>query len=182
MCLGLNLNSRNFSGLTRLSFSCGETCVLVSWCIGDRCDMVGSNEDWCRSRRLGAVDQGWSSTCRVLVGRTIEKSGDILCGLHRAQRDEERGFLGLASNQGRQFLPVWPQNRWLRFLWFGLKTTRSGFLDWASKPIAIIWWFGPQNHHDGFLVCASKSYRLWFIGCTTKPTGRWRRRGTRVKI
>jgi hypothetical protein len=27
----------------------------------------------------------------------IERSGDAVCGLHHAQRDEERIFLGLAS-------------------------------------------------------------------------------------
>jgi hypothetical protein len=31
---------------------------------------------------------------RVLGGRTIERSGDTVCGLHRARGDEERGFLG----------------------------------------------------------------------------------------
>jgi hypothetical protein len=33
-------------------------------------------------------------TCRVLGGRTIGGSGDVVCGLHRARGDEERGFLG----------------------------------------------------------------------------------------
>jgi hypothetical protein len=32
---------------------------------------------------------GW-----VLGDRAIERSGDIVCGLHRAREDEERGFLG----------------------------------------------------------------------------------------
>jgi hypothetical protein len=59
--------------------------------------MVGSNEDQGRSRRLGAQDRGWSSTGQVLSGRTIERSGDAVCGLHHAQEDEEHGFLGLAS-------------------------------------------------------------------------------------
>jgi hypothetical protein len=31
---------------------------------------------------------------RVLGGRTIERSGDSLCGLHRAYGDEEHGFVG----------------------------------------------------------------------------------------
>jgi hypothetical protein len=30
---------------------------------------------------------------RVLSGRAIERSGDAMCGLHRAHGDEERGFL-----------------------------------------------------------------------------------------
>jgi hypothetical protein len=32
---------------------------------------------------------GW-----VLSGHAIERSGSAVCGLHRAHRDEERGFLG----------------------------------------------------------------------------------------
>jgi hypothetical protein len=33
-------------------------------------------------------------TGRVLGGRTVERSGGIVCGLHRAHGDEEREFLG----------------------------------------------------------------------------------------
>jgi hypothetical protein len=32
-------------------------------------------------------------TGRVLGGRAIERSGDAVCGLYRAQGDEEREFL-----------------------------------------------------------------------------------------
>jgi hypothetical protein len=32
---------------------------------------------------------GW-----VLGGRTVERSGGAVCGLHRARGDKERGFLG----------------------------------------------------------------------------------------
>jgi hypothetical protein len=56
--------------------------------------MVGSDEDRGRSRRPGAEDREWSSTGRVLFGRTIERSGDVVCGLHQAQGGEERGLLG----------------------------------------------------------------------------------------
>jgi hypothetical protein len=59
--------------------------------------MAGSNEDRGRSRRLGAEDRGWSSTGRVLGDRTIERPGDVVCGLHYSQGDEEREFLGSAS-------------------------------------------------------------------------------------
>jgi hypothetical protein len=41
-----------------LSILCGESHLLVTWCAGDRCDMVGSDEDRGRSRRSGAEDQG----------------------------------------------------------------------------------------------------------------------------
>jgi hypothetical protein len=33
----------------------------------------------------------------VLGGWTVERSGDVVCGLHHAQGYEQRGFLGLAS-------------------------------------------------------------------------------------
>jgi hypothetical protein len=67
-----------------LSILCGESCLLISWCVGDRCDMAGSNEDLGRSRRPGAKDRGWSSTGQVLDGRTIGMLDDVVCGLHRA--------------------------------------------------------------------------------------------------
>jgi hypothetical protein len=34
------------------------------------------------------------STGRVLGDRMIKRSGDVMCGLHRAQEDDERNFLG----------------------------------------------------------------------------------------
>jgi hypothetical protein len=56
--------------------------------------MAGSDEDCGRSRRPTAEDRVWSSTGRVLSDRTIKRSGDVVCGLHSAQGDEERMFLG----------------------------------------------------------------------------------------
>jgi hypothetical protein len=93
-CHGLNLNSGHFGSTTFIFVSFGESCLLVSWCAGGRCDMVGSNKDGGRSRRPSAEDRGWSGTGRVLVGQTIGRSADIVCGLHRPRGDEERGFLG----------------------------------------------------------------------------------------
>jgi hypothetical protein len=78
--------------------------------------MVGSNEDRCRSRRLGAEDRGWSSTGRVLGGWTIKRSGDSVCGLHHAQGDGEHEFLGLTSKPRSTSFPIW-----------------------ASKPITVVW-------------------------------------------
>jgi hypothetical protein len=66
---------------------------VCSWCVGDRCILPGSDEDRGRSMRPSVEDPGWSSTGRILAGRTIERSGDVVCGLHRAQGDEEREFL-----------------------------------------------------------------------------------------
>jgi hypothetical protein len=37
---------------------------------------------------------GDGRTGRILGGRAIERSGGIVCGLHRARGDEEREFLG----------------------------------------------------------------------------------------
>jgi hypothetical protein len=37
---------------------------------------------------------GDGHTGRVISGRMIGRSGDTVCGLHRARRDEERVFLG----------------------------------------------------------------------------------------
>jgi hypothetical protein len=38
----------------------GESCLLVSWCAGGRCDMTYSDEDRDRSSKPGAEDRGWS--------------------------------------------------------------------------------------------------------------------------
>jgi hypothetical protein len=37
--------------------SFGESCLLVSWCVGGRCDITCNDEDRGKSRRLGAEDQ-----------------------------------------------------------------------------------------------------------------------------
>jgi hypothetical protein len=59
--------------------------------------MAGGDEDFGRSRRPGAEDRGWSRTGHVLSGQMIKRSGDTVCGLHNAQEDEKREFLGLTS-------------------------------------------------------------------------------------
>jgi hypothetical protein len=116
-CHGLISNLGHFGdSATLYPCSCGESRLLVSWSAGGRCDIVGSDEDRGRSRKPGAEDWGWSCTSQVLGGRTIERSDDAVCGLYRAQGDDERGFPGLASNP-----------RLTVCQWFGLKTTRAGF-------------------------------------------------------
>jgi hypothetical protein len=114
--------------------------LLVLWCAGDRCDMVGSDEDRGRSRRPCAEDRRRSSTGRVLSGRTIGTSGEAVCGLHHAQRDEKCGFLGLGS-----------KSRSTVYQWFGLKSTGTvspglvsklvdlSFPVWAPKLVAMVW-------------------------------------------
>jgi hypothetical protein len=46
---------------------------------------VGSDEDHGRSRIPDVEDRGWSDAGQVLDGRTIGRSGDAVCGLHRTR-------------------------------------------------------------------------------------------------
>jgi hypothetical protein len=97
-CQGWNSNPRHFNGSTTFTFvSCGESHLLVSWCVCGRCGMVGNDKDRGRSRRPSAEDRGWSSTGRVLSSQTIGRSGDPVCGLRCARGDEKRVFLGWGS-------------------------------------------------------------------------------------
>jgi hypothetical protein len=67
----------------------------------------------CLSRGLKVTDAAWWAVTRIMVGvehlvqrtgdghtgrvlggPTIERSGDTVCGLHRAHGDEKRGLLG----------------------------------------------------------------------------------------
>jgi hypothetical protein len=67
--------------------------LLVSWCVGDRYDITGSDEDLGSSMRPDADDRGWSNTCRILGGQMIGRKDDAVCGLYRAQGEEEHEFL-----------------------------------------------------------------------------------------
>jgi hypothetical protein len=55
--------------------------------------MSCSDEDHGRSIRPGAEDRD-GHTSWVLGGRTFERSGGVVYGLHCARGDEELGFLG----------------------------------------------------------------------------------------
>jgi hypothetical protein len=127
-------------------FGIEKRVCLCLWHVGGECDMEGNDEDWGSSRRLGVEDQGWSGTSRVLGGRTIKRSGDAVCDLHRTHGgDEKRGLSSLASKPTAMVCQ-----------WFGLKTN------------ATVTCFGPQNHHDGFLVCALKPSGRRFVGLPLK--------------
>jgi hypothetical protein len=56
--------------------------------------MADNDEDRDRSRRPSVEDREWSSTGQLLGSRMIERSGDAVCGLHRAQGVREHEFLG----------------------------------------------------------------------------------------
>jgi hypothetical protein len=158
--------------------------------------MTDNDEDRDRSRRPGAEDRRWWDIGQVLGGRTIERSGDAVCGLHCEREYEKRGFLGWVSKP-RSTICQWFSLKITVTVcqWFDLKTIRtvspdlasklvetispdlalkpvaSSFLVWASKPVPTVYWFKTQNYSDGFLAWASKSSGLWFVGCATKPMG-----------
>jgi hypothetical protein len=54
--------------------------------------MAVSDGDHGRSRRPGAED-GDDRTGQILSGRTVRRLDGVVCSLHRAHGDEERGFL-----------------------------------------------------------------------------------------
>jgi hypothetical protein len=60
------------SGIFQLFYpiicSCGESHFLILWCVGDKCDMAGSEEDLGRSRMSDVEDRGWPSIGQVLGG------------------------------------------------------------------------------------------------------------------
>jgi hypothetical protein len=108
--------------------------LLVSWCVGDRCDMAGSDEDLDWSTRPGAEDRGWSSIGRILCGRTIGRSGDTVCSLYHAHGDEEPGFFYLSSKPRSTVCQQ-----------FGLKTIGTVSPGLASKLVVMVSWLVPQN-------------------------------------
>jgi hypothetical protein len=52
----LNSNLGYFDSFTFILVSCGESCLLVSWCAGDKCGMTDSDKDLDSSRRSSAKD------------------------------------------------------------------------------------------------------------------------------
>jgi hypothetical protein len=107
--------------------------------------MAGNDGDRGRSRRLDVEDRGWLSKGRVLDGWTIERSGDAMCGLHRAQGDEDHGFLGVASKPRSTVSPglaskpmatvlvIWLQNHLLGFPSLSLKISSCDVVIWPTK-------------------------------------------------
>jgi hypothetical protein len=97
------------------------------------------------------------STDQVLGGQTIERLGDVVCDLQRAQGDEEHGFLGLASKPRSTVSPglaskpvatvlvVGPQNHSLEFSQFEPQNQQLRFGDLAHRSTMTVSWFVPQN-------------------------------------
>jgi hypothetical protein len=55
----------------------------------------------------------------------------VICTMHKETRSV--GFLVEPQNKGQRFLPVWPQNRWLRVSRFGPKTGSYSLVICALK-------------------------------------------------
>jgi hypothetical protein len=87
-CFNLNLNLEDFDDSTLLSVLYGETCLIVLYCVGDICCMVGSDEDQDRSSRLGAEDRddqtqfGYSVVERLRCRMTM----CVVCTVHKETR------------------------------------------------------------------------------------------------
>jgi hypothetical protein len=119
--------------------------LLVSWCAGGRCDMVGNDEDLCRSRRPSVEDRDGQAQVEYSVavrsgGRvapcvvyTVHEETRSVGFLVEPQNQDLRFVSGLASKPLARFLPVWSQNQWRRFSGLDLKIGSSGLVIWFSK-------------------------------------------------
>jgi hypothetical protein len=74
-----------FRSENRVCLSRGMQVVGAAWRVATR-TVVGVGDLVQRT--------GDGRTGRVLDGRAVERSGDVVCGLHLARGDLERGFLG----------------------------------------------------------------------------------------
>jgi hypothetical protein len=92
-------------------------------------------------------------------------------------------FLIEPQNQGRQFSPVWPQNRWRRIFWFGSQNWQLRFGDLCVKIIAVISWFGRQNQTDfGLSVAPQNRWKEDGMGHTSRSGGLLRLEASRVRV
>jgi hypothetical protein len=181
-CRGLNLNMGHFGCFTFIFVSCGESCLLFSWCAGGRCGMAGSDEDHGRSWRPGAEDRGWSHRSGTRwpddreVGWRCLRSAPctIVCVALVSWLSLKTMDDGLSV--------VWPQNHWDDFSRFGLKTCGDSFSRFSLKIDGGFPGLGLKTDSYGLVIWASKPSGLRFVGCTTKPMGGWRRRGACVEI
>jgi hypothetical protein len=140
---------------------------------------------WAATRIVAGVGDlmqriGDGRTDRVLGGRTIGRSGDAVCGLHRA-RGAQVSLLSLKTKVNVLSV-VWPQNHWDGFSRFGLKTGGVGFPGLGLKTGSnnlVIW---PSKLLRQFLDLGLKT--KWAVICRLrlKTGGRMRRRGTSVEI
>jgi hypothetical protein len=137
------LNPKNFGGFTLLSV-CVKNCV-------------------CLSHGVQATSATWWASARIVagVGDLVQSTGDgqarvgysvagqlrdqvtlcVVCTVYKETRST--CFLVWPQNQGRRFLPVWPQNRWLPVFQFGHQNWQLQFVNLDHKIAIMVSWFGP---------------------------------------
>jgi hypothetical protein len=100
--------------------------------------MTDSDENRGRGRRSGVEDQRWSHRSSTRWPDDV-RSGDAVCGLHRARGDEGHMFLGSAS-KSRLMVCQWFSLKTTETVcqWFDLKTTVTVSPDLTSKPAATV--------------------------------------------
>jgi hypothetical protein len=79
------------------------------------------------------------------ISLMIERSSDAVCGLHHAQGDEEREFLGLDSKPRSTVFPSLASKPVAMVLVVWHPNWQLWFADLAHKITTTVSWFEPQN-------------------------------------
>jgi hypothetical protein len=108
-----------------------------------------------------------------------------LCAVHTIHKEtRSAGFLVWSQNQGRRFLPIWPQNWWLQVSRFGLRNRQLRFGHLGLKITATVSWFGPQIQAGYDLSVAPQN--RWKdedgTGHTSRSSGLLRLEASRVRV
>jgi hypothetical protein len=185
----------SFSGFYLIFVSFGEPRLLVLWCAGGRCGMVGSDEDHDRSRRSSVEDWGWSHMsdtrwpddrdvgwCYVWSTLWTMRWGAQISWLSLKTKVDGLSVVW-PQNHYDGLSAVWRQNHWDSFLRFDLKTNDDGFLRFGHKTSGDNFSrFSLKTGGLGFLFWTSKPVAMvWWFGpqnhhdgfliCVSKPSG-----------
>jgi hypothetical protein len=107
----------------------------------------------CLSRGVQVTGATWRAAIMIVVGvrDLVQRTGDgqahvrysvagrsrgqvTLCVIYTVHKEtRSTSFLVWAQNQGRRFLPVWPQNGGFGFSGLDLKIDSYGLVIWATK-------------------------------------------------
>jgi hypothetical protein len=83
---------------------------------------------------------------QVLGGRTIRRSGDVVCDPHHTcGGDEKHGFSGLVSKPVAMVCQWFALKTTVVVSWFGPQNQGRRFGDLGLKIIVMVYWFRPQN-------------------------------------
>jgi hypothetical protein len=139
MCSSLNLNSTHF-GWTNPYWViwCGETRLLVSWCVGGKCDMAGNDEDQAQvDYSVAGRSGGWMMPCAILIVHV-----------------EETRSAGFSDWASKPVATVWwfvPQNHCDSFLVCVSKPRGGGLLVCVSKLMSR--WRQCENTRRHLTAC-----------------------------